>query len=42
MARALLAPRITARIGIGPTIIGGFAVSPVAQVPLLCAGPGLR
>ncbi|MFF8429111.1 MFS transporter [Streptomyces sp. NPDC016566] len=39
---ALLAPRIAARIGIGPTIIVGFAVSPLAQVPLLCAGPGLR
>ncbi len=39
---ALLAPRIVARIGIGPTIIVGFAVSPLAQVPLLCAGPGLR
>ncbi|TKS96418.1 MFS transporter [Streptomyces lasalocidi] len=42
VAGALLAPRITARIGIGPTIIVGFAVSPLAQVPLLCAGPGLR
>ncbi|MFF9497870.1 hypothetical protein [Streptomyces flaveolus] len=46
MTGALLSPRITARIGIGigigPTIIVGFAVSPVAQVPLLCAGPGLR
>ncbi|MEE1761319.1 MFS transporter [Streptomyces sp. SP18BB07] len=39
---ALLAPWIAARIGIGPTIVVGFAVSPVAQVPLLCAGPGLR
>ncbi|MGW1893966.1 MFS transporter [Streptomyces sp. NPDC002004] len=42
VAGALLAPRIAARIGIGPTIIVGFAVSPLAQVPLLCAGPGLR
>lgn len=42
LAGALLAPRIAARIGIGPTIIVGFAVSPLAQVPLLCAGPGLR
>ncbi|MEU4099590.1 MFS transporter [Streptomyces tanashiensis] len=42
LAGALLAPRIGARIGIGPTIIVGFAVSPLAQVPLLCAGPGLR
>jgi predicted MFS family arabinose efflux permease len=42
VAGALLAPRIAARIGIGPTIIVGFAISPLAQVPLLCAGPGLR
>ncbi|MFF9002108.1 hypothetical protein ACF1GW_22365 [Streptomyces achromogenes] len=42
LAGALLAPRIAARIGIGPTIIVGLAVSPLAQVPLLCAGPGLR
>ncbi|MFI2765235.1 MFS transporter [Streptomyces echinatus] len=42
VAGALLAPRIAARVGIGPTIIVGFAVSPLAQVPLLCAGPGLR
>ncbi|MFE2728175.1 MFS transporter [Kitasatospora sp. NPDC059327] len=42
VAGALLAPRIAARIGIGPTIIVGFAVSPLAQVPLLCAGPGPR
>uniref|UniRef100_UPI002F911EE4 hypothetical protein n=1 Tax=Kitasatospora sp. NBC_01519 TaxID=2903576 RepID=UPI002F911EE4 len=39
VAGALLAPRSVARIGIGPT---GFAVSPLAQVPLLCAGHGLR
>ncbi|MFJ4880311.1 MFS transporter [Streptomyces sp. NPDC088745] len=42
VAGALLAPRIAARIGIGPTIIVGFAVSPLAQMPLLCAGPSLR
>ncbi|MGW5927706.1 MFS transporter [Streptomyces anulatus] len=42
VAGALLAPRISARIGIGPTIIVGFAVSPLAQVPLLLAGTGLR
>ncbi|MFH8520627.1 MFS transporter [Streptomyces gelaticus] len=42
VAGALLAPRIAARIGIGLTIIVGFAVSPLAQVLLLCAGPGLR
>ncbi|WP_254404241.1 hypothetical protein [Streptomyces anulatus] len=42
MAGALLAPGIAARIGIGPTIIVGFAVSTLAQVPLLLAGPGLR
>ncbi|MFE2163943.1 MFS transporter [Streptomyces sp. NPDC059447] len=42
LAGALLAPRIASRIGIGPTIIVGFAVSPVAQVPLLLAKPGLR
>ncbi|MFG2978872.1 hypothetical protein ACGFYY_38540 [Streptomyces sp. NPDC048331] len=42
VAGALLALRIAARIGIGPTIIVGFAISPLAQVPLLCAGPGLR
>lgn len=42
VAGALLAPRIAARIGVGPTIIVGFAVSPLAQVPLLCAGPGPR
>ncbi|MFC5804508.1 MFS transporter [Streptomyces formicae] len=40
LAGALLAPRIAARIGVGPTIIIGFAVSPLAQVPLLLAGPG--
>ncbi|MCX5317815.1 MFS transporter [Streptomyces sp. NBC_00154] len=40
LAGALLAGRISARIGVGPTIIAGFAVSPVAQVPLLLAGPG--
>ncbi|GAB3170795.1 MFS transporter [Streptomyces incanus] len=42
VAGALLAPKIAARIGIGPTIIVGFAVSPLTQVPLLLAGPGLR
>ncbi|MDT0460661.1 MFS transporter [Streptomyces sp. DSM 41527] len=42
LAGALLAPRIASRIGIGPTIIIGFAVSPPAQAPLLLAGPGLR
>ncbi|WP_255306216.1 MFS transporter [Streptomyces sp. Wb2n-11] len=42
LAGALLAPRIASRIGLGPTIIIGFAVSPLAQVPLLLAGPGLR
>ncbi|MGW7304075.1 MFS transporter [Streptomyces sp. NPDC054835] len=42
LAGALLAPSITARIGIGPTIVAGFAVSPLAQLPLLLAGPGLR
>jgi predicted MFS family arabinose efflux permease len=41
LAGALLAPRIAARIGIGPTIIIGFTVSPLAQVPLLLARPGL-
>lgn len=41
LAGALLAPKIASRIGIGPTIIIGFAVSPLAQVPLLLAGPGL-
>ncbi|MGW0392885.1 MFS transporter [Streptomyces sp. NPDC003042] len=40
-AGAVLAPRIASRIGIGPTIITGFAVSPLAQIPLLLAGPGL-
>ncbi|KUO04819.1 MFS transporter [Streptomyces caeruleatus] len=40
LAGALLAPTITSRIGVGPTIITGFAVSPLAQVPLLLAGPG--
>ncbi|MEU9270082.1 hypothetical protein AB0E04_32155 [Streptomyces sp. NPDC048251] len=42
LAGALLAPRIASRIGIGQTIIIGFAVSPLAQIPLLLAGPGLR
>ncbi|MFD6986197.1 MFS transporter, partial [Streptomyces sp. NPDC059956] len=42
LAGALLAPKIASRIGIGPTIIVGFAVSPLTQVPLLLAGPGLR
>ncbi|MFF5809023.1 MFS transporter [Streptomyces sp. NPDC012746] len=41
LAGALLAPRIAARIGVGPTIVTGFAVSPFAQLPLLLAGPGL-
>ncbi|MFD3330536.1 hypothetical protein [Streptomyces sp. NPDC058701] len=41
LAGALLAPRISSRIGIGPTIVIGFAVSPLAQIPLLLAGPGL-
>ncbi|WP_329486690.1 MFS transporter [Kitasatospora sp. NBC_01246] len=41
LAGALLAPRVAARIGIGPTIVAGFAVSPLAQLPLLLAGPGL-
>ncbi|MFG3545136.1 MFS transporter [Streptomyces clavifer] len=40
LAGALLAPRIAARIGVGPTIIVGFAVSPLAQLPLLLAKPG--
>ncbi|MFD7558853.1 MFS transporter [Streptomyces sp. NPDC059835] len=31
LAGALLAPRIASRIGIGPTIIVGFAVSPVPR-----------
>lgn len=39
LAGALLAPRIASRIGIGPTINIGFAVSPLAQIPLLLAGP---
>ncbi|MFI6107472.1 hypothetical protein [Streptomyces sp. NPDC051310] len=42
LAGALLAPRIAARIGVGRTIITGFAVSPLAQVPLLLAAPGRR
>ncbi|MFF8315188.1 MFS transporter [Streptomyces lydicus] len=40
LAGALLAPRITGRFGVGRTIITGFAASPLAQVPLLLAGPG--
>ncbi|MEK9518230.1 MFS transporter [Streptomyces venezuelae] len=40
LAGALLAPRIASRISIGPTITIGFAVSPLAQIPLLLAGPG--
>ncbi|MFF6833334.1 hypothetical protein ACFY84_15870 [Streptomyces sp. NPDC012438] len=40
LAGALLASRITDRFGVGPVIITGFAVSPLAQVPLLLAGPG--
>ncbi|MFC7908341.1 MFS transporter [Streptomyces nigra] len=40
LAGALFAPRISARIGVGPTIITGFAVSPLAQVPLFLAEPG--
>ncbi|WP_208948637.1 hypothetical protein [Streptomyces subrutilus] len=40
LAGALLAPRIATRFGVGPTIITGFAISPLAQVPLLLAGPG--
>ncbi|WP_198358371.1 hypothetical protein [Streptomyces fildesensis] len=42
LAGALFAPGIASRIGIGPTIIIGFAVSPLAQIPLLLADPGLR
>ncbi|MEW2135563.1 MFS transporter [Streptomyces sp. NPDC005409] len=41
LAGALLAPRIASRIGIGPTIIIGFAVSPLGHIPLLLAGPSL-
>ncbi|WP_309144412.1 MFS transporter [Streptomyces sp. BR123] len=40
LAGALLAPKIATRFGVGPTIITGFAISPLAQVPLLLAGPG--
>jgi hypothetical protein len=40
LAGALLAPRIAARIGIGPLIITGFALTPLTQVPLLLARPG--
>ncbi|MFF0487124.1 MFS transporter [Streptomyces sp. NPDC004435] len=40
LAGALLTSRITDRFGVGPVIIIGFAVSPLAQVPLLLAGPG--
>ncbi|MGA5215125.1 hypothetical protein ACPCAE_03485 [Streptomyces cinereoruber] len=31
---------MTDRFGVGPVIITGFVVSPLAQVPLLLAGPG--
>ncbi|MEV7416236.1 MFS transporter [Streptomyces sp. NPDC089919] len=37
---ALLAPRIVARFGPGPTLLAGFATCPAAGVPLLLAGPG--
>ncbi|MFJ3921586.1 hypothetical protein [Streptomyces sp. NPDC090022] len=40
LAGALFASRFTDRFGVGPVIIAGFAVSPLAQVPLLLAGPG--
>ncbi|WP_234330922.1 MFS transporter [Streptomyces sp. NRRL F-4474] len=40
LAGALLTSRMTDRFGVGPVIIIGFAVSPLAQVPLLLAGPG--
>ncbi|MGW0469278.1 MFS transporter [Streptomyces sp. NPDC003027] len=40
LAGALLTSQITDRFGVGPVIIAGFAVSPLAQVPLLLAGPG--
>ncbi|MFJ6783852.1 MFS transporter [Streptomyces yangpuensis] len=40
LAGALVAPRIVARFGPGPTLLAGFATCPVAGVPLLIAGPG--
>ncbi|MFC9585809.1 MFS transporter [Streptomyces yangpuensis] len=40
LAGALLTSRVTDRLGVGPVITTGFAVSPLAQVPLLLAEPG--
>ncbi|WP_250993297.1 MFS transporter [Streptomyces sp. RKAG337] len=41
LAGALLAPRIGNLIGPGPLIITGFALTPLTELPLLLAGPGL-
>ncbi|GAA3368465.1 hypothetical protein GCM10020367_06920 [Streptomyces sannanensis] len=39
---ALLAPRWSARFGPGPMMLAALALTPLAQVPLLLAAPGLR
>ncbi|MFD7013998.1 MFS transporter [Streptomyces sp. NPDC059928] len=40
LAGALLAPRIGERIGPGPLVIAGFALTPLTELPLLLAHPG--
>ncbi|WP_405816454.1 MULTISPECIES: MFS transporter [unclassified Streptomyces] len=40
LTSALVALRIVARFGPGPTLHAGFATCPVAGVPLLISGPG--
>ncbi|MFI6689364.1 MFS transporter [Streptomyces sp. NPDC050485] len=40
-AGALLAPRWSRRFGPGPMMVTALAVTPLVQVPLLLAGPGL-
>lgn len=40
-AGALLAPPLARRIGIGPMMLAALAITPVSQIPLLLASPGL-
>ncbi|MFE7133528.1 MFS transporter [Streptomyces sp. NPDC057638] len=37
---ALLAPRLAERFGPGPMMLTALALTPLAHLPLLCAGPG--
>ncbi|MEH0490351.1 MFS transporter [Streptomyces scabiei] len=40
-AGALLAPALARRIGPGPMMLAALAITPVTQIPLLLASPGL-